>query len=200
MGSNEALPPTAGFNENDEITILVTGFGPFKAQYPVNPSWEIVKSLPPLISLSSFSSSPQPTSSSSSSTTALGPQIRLIVYPSPVKVAYATVRELVPKLWSSEQGRMIDFCVHVGMAGERERYALERRGHRSGYWMRDVDGVILGDESKKGRWNISREEKSDREGEGWIWKDCPEELVTDVDVDDVWRRWKGALPVREKSC
>ena len=106
-------------------------------------------------------------------------------------MAYAAVRELMPRLWDgegvggagSEGGRGIDFCVHVGMAGEKACYAVERRGHRRGYIMRDVDGVVLGDESKK------------KGGDGWVWKGCPEELVTDVDVEDVGKRWKAALPV-----
>jgi pyroglutamyl-peptidase len=73
--------------------------------------------------------------------------------------------------------------VHVGMAGEKACYAVERRGHRGCYNMRDVDGVVLGDESKK------------TGGGGWVWKGCPEELVTDLDIEDVWRRWDCALPV-----
>jgi pyroglutamyl-peptidase len=103
------------------------------------------------------------------------------VYPSPVKVAYATVRELIPQMWGKETKR-IDYMVHVGMAGGREYYSVERRGHRDGYMMADVDGVVLGEEKWK--------------GDRWIWNGCPEEIMTSVDVDDVWQRWRSALPVR----
>ena len=117
------------------------------------------------------------------------PQVRLLVHPQPVRVAYAAVRKLVPELWDGNgdggRGKGIDFCVHVGMAGEKSCYAVERRGHRRGYNMRDVDGVVLGDESKK---------KGD---EDWVWKGCPEELVTDVDLENVWERWRNALLVSQ---
>jgi pyroglutamyl-peptidase len=76
--------------------------------------------------------------------------------------------------------------IHVGMAGGRDFYSVERRGHRDGYFMEDVDGLVLGDE--RGRYGDGEEEK-------WVWAGCPEELETSVDIDDVWRRWRGALPV-----
>jgi pyroglutamyl-peptidase len=92
------------------------------------------------------------------------------------------VREVVPALWERDTGggKKIDFMVHVGMAGGRDFYSVERRGHRDGYAMGDVDGVVLGDE---------------RGTEGWVWEGCPVELESGVDVDDVWRRWRRALPV-----
>jgi pyroglutamyl-peptidase len=75
----------------------------------------------------------------------------------------------------------IDFMVHIGMAGGRDFYSVERRGHRDGYRMQDVDGKLL------------------REGteEEWVKEGFPKELETDVDLDEVWRRWKMNLPV---SC
>jgi pyroglutamyl-peptidase len=76
--------------------------------------------------------------------------------------------------------------IHMGMAGGRDFYSVERRGHRDGYFMADVDGLVLGDE--RGRYGRGEEEK-------WVWAGCPEELETSVDIDDVWRRWRGALPV-----
>ena len=63
---------------------------------------------------------------------------------------------------------------------------MERRGHRDGYVMGDVDGVVLGDE--RGRYE-------DGDDEEWVWQGCPEELETVVDLDDVWRRWSQSLPV-----
>lgn len=103
-----------------------------------------------------------------------------MVYPEPVRVAYKTVRPLVPKLW---EGRKIDYMVHIGMASGRKFYSVERRGHRDGYAMRDVDDELLGDTERKER------------GETCEWDGMPEEILTDTDIDDVWKRWKAALPV-----
>jgi hypothetical protein len=105
------------------------------------------------------------------------------VHPEPIKVAYKTVRELVPNLW---EGRRIDYCVHIGMASGRRFYSVERRGHRDGYGMEDVDNELLGDHARK-----------KIEGEEWIWHGLPEILLSDADVDDVWRRWRIALPVSQ---
>lgn len=55
---------------------------------------------------------------------------------------------------------------------------MERRGLRDGYEMRDVDGELLTD---------TEEGKNE-------WEGLPHELLTDVNVDDVWRRWRAALP------
>ena len=108
--------------------------------------------------------------------------VRILVHPEPVKVAYKSVRELVPTLW---EGRKIDFAIHIGMASGRKFYSVERRGHRDGYNMKDVDNELLGDA-----------ERRRVEGEKWIWHGMPEELLSVVDVDDVWKRWRAALPVR----
>jgi len=80
-------------------------------------------------------------------------------------------------------GRKIDYMVHIGMASGRRFYSVERRGHRDGYNMRDVDGEFLGDE-----------ERQKVEGDKWIWADVPEELETACNIDDIWRRWRIALP------
>lgn len=154
---------------------------PFGDRYPVNPSWEIVSRLPPQLPLVSKSS---PSATSTTLASVLGQRkIRILIHPSPVKVGYSAVRELVPKLWESVP--KIDYMIHVGMASGRKFYSVERRGHRDGYNMGDVDGVVLGDEK----------ERADRKGEKWIWEDCPSEILSDVDVDDVWRRWRLARQV-----
>lgn len=108
--------------------------------------------------------------------------MRILVHPEPVRVAYKVVRPLVPKLW---EARKIDYMVHIGMATGRKFYCVERRGHRDGYAMRDVDDELLGDT-----------ERREKEGEKWIWSGLPEELLSDINIDDVWRRWRTALPVR----
>ncbi|KAI6717251.1 hypothetical protein PZA11_005426 [Diplocarpon coronariae] len=172
MGSHEAESVPA----EDEITVLVTGFGPFRAQNPVNPSWEIAKGLPPFLT-------PPRLSISNVSAIAKVVPVRILVHPEPVKVAYKEVRELVPRLW---EGRKIDYAIHIGMASGRKFYSVERRGHRDGYSMKDVDHKLLGDA-----------ERRKLEGDDWIWNGMPEELLSSVDVDDVWNRWRSALPSQD---
>lgn len=155
------------------ITHQIT-FQPFRAHYPINPSWEIARSLPPFLPPAKSMSSDGPLDE-------LLPPVRILVYPEPIRVSYTVVRDLVPKLWA---GRKIDYAIHIGMASGRKFYSVERRGHRDGYLMRDVDNEFLGD--------VERREK---EQDKWIWDGLPEELLTSENIDDVWRRWKAALPV-----
>lgn len=115
-----------------------------------------------------------------------------MVHPEPIRVSYQRVRELVPSFWDagdaaapylSREGRTPDVAVHIGMAGPRPFYQIERRGHRQGYTSRDVDGRMLEDEEPAGH------------GSGWLWYGCPEELETELDMVDVLKRWKGLSPV-----
>lgn len=159
--------------------MLITGFAPFKKDYPVNPSWEIAKSLPeylPPIRPKTVSSIP-----TTSSPPVTIPPVRLLVHPEAVHVGYAHVRQLVPKLWADPA--RIDIAIHIGMAGPRLFYSIERRGHRDGYRGLDVDDKPLDDE-----------ERRQREGKDWIWAGCPEELLSDFDVEDVLQRWRGNSP------
>jgi len=91
-------------------------------------------------------------------------------------VSYKSVRELVPKLW---EGKKIDYMVHIGMATGRRFYSVERRGHRDGYKMKDVNGEFLED--------LDREEKHQ------TWAGMPYELQSSCNIDDIWRRWRVAL-------
>jgi len=147
----------------DEIVVVVTGFGPFRAQHPINPAWEITKALPPTLRAAPHRPN--------------APTIRILIHPTPVRVSYNTVYSLVPKLWA--QYPKIDFMVHIGMAAGRDYYSVERRGHRDGYDLRDVDGRLLSDYGLEDAW---KEEK------------CPVDIETDVDMDDVWWKWKTAMP------
>ncbi|KAK4165742.1 hypothetical protein QBC43DRAFT_207945 [Cladorrhinum sp. PSN259] len=149
------------------ITVLITGFAPFKEDYPVNPSWEIARSLPDYLPPIRAKTVPSPSLNSK-----LLPPVRLIVHPEPVHVGYKAVRSLVPLLWETYKPH---YTIHIGMAGPRAFYSIERRGHRDGYKMRDVDGSFLGET-----------EKFDT--------DLPEELETDLDVGDVLVRWRGFSP------
>jgi pyroglutamyl-peptidase len=108
------------------------------------------------------------------------------VHPEPIKVCYTTVRDLVPKLWdgTGDEVPKIDIAVHIGMAGPKPVYQLERRAHRDGYVLKDVDGNLLGDD-----------ERAVREGKDWVWFGCPKEIDSEVDVEGVFDRWKGLSPV-----
>ncbi|KAI0009110.1 peptidase [Xylariaceae sp. FL0662B] len=157
----------------DEVTVLVTGFGPFKEQYPVNPSGEIAAALPDYLPPDRAKDMDPAHQTPSSSL----PAVRILKLAAPVRVAYEAVRELVPKLWDNAEQK-IDYAVHIGMAGPQLVYSLERRGHRDGYNKKDVDGQLLGDEQRR-----------KREGDDWIWHGVPEELLTDLDIERIYGRW-----------
>ncbi|KAI5465974.1 putative pyroglutamyl peptidase type I [Mariannaea sp. PMI_226] len=159
-----------------ELTILVTGFGPFREQYPVNPSWEIAKDLPTFL--------PGLRAKDPKSRFAVDlPPVRILVHPEPIRVNYKVVRGLVPSFWDGAYlGRKIDIALHIGMAGPRPYYCIERRGHRDGYEHQDVDGEFL-------------DEKEERKPDSdWIWRGLPEEVLTDLDMEDVLERWREHSP------
>lgn len=107
-----------------------------------------------------------------------------------MRVNYQTVRKLVPTLWdgtpskSEDTGKefvppkKIDLLLHIGMAGPRLHYALERVGRRDGYNLRDVDDELLGDSP------------ADRSDPQWPWYGVPAALESDLDLDDVLARWR----------
>ncbi|KIL84180.1 pyroglutamyl-peptidase 1 [Fusarium avenaceum] len=165
MGSQIADP--------DEITVLVTGFGPFREQYPINPSWEIASSLP------SYLPPLRAKDPSSRHAVAVLPKVRIVVHPQPIRVNYKTVRGLVPSLHDSAQ--RFDVVLHIGMAGPRPFYSIERRGHRDGYKHPDVDGEMVDSEEE-------------RESSDWPWRGLPEEIETDLNLDEVLPLWCGHSP------
>jgi pyrrolidone-carboxylate peptidase len=73
--------------------------------------------------------------------------------------------------------------IHIGMALGRKFYSVERRGHRDGYFMKDVNEELLAD--------VERRKMG---GDNWIWNGLPEEILSDMNIDDIWRRWRTALP------
>lgn len=189
-----------GSQVQEEFTVLVTGFQvcvavatsphfdvpdgancatlqPFRAEYPINPSWEIARSLPEYL--------PALRAKDPSSRYAVNtPPVRILVHPEPIRVSYKTVRELVPSLWEETYaGRKIDLVIHIGMAGPRPMYQIESRGHRTGYKSPDVDGRHL--DSLEGE-----------RGEDWIWHGLPDTLRTDLDMQDIWERWQQHSSVR----
>ncbi|TQW00267.1 hypothetical protein V2A60_001368 [Cordyceps javanica] len=162
----------------DEYTILVTGFGPFRDEFPVNPSWEIARRLPAYLP-SLRPEYPGARLGRGDSATADMPPVRILVHPEAIHVAYKNVRGLVPSFWDGEyNGQRIDACVHIGMAGARPQYALERLAHRTGYKTADVSGEFLEDE------------QPGRHDENWIWHGLPDELESAYDIPNVYLRWK----------
>lgn len=116
-------------NGNDEerlITVFVTGFGPFQQRYPVNPSFEIARSLPQLLPRSATDCN----------------AVRVISYASPIRVAYHEARELIPPLLESHH-KTVDLVLHIGMASGRQHYSAEQYAHRSNYDShKDLDGEV----------------------------------------------------------
>lgn len=95
----------------------------------------------------------------------------------------------MPKLLDEHaSGSEPDYILHIGMASGRSFYSCERRGHRSGYFMKDVDGKLLHDEYNR-----------IKEGDKWIWHGCPDELLTSLPFNKMFRQWKEACPVRIDS-
>jgi hypothetical protein len=108
------------------------------------------------------------------------PAVRILVHPEPIRVNYGVVRDLVPSFWDTYQGHKVDIVIHIGMASPRPFYQIERRAHRRGYKSLDVDNELLED-GPQGR----------LDDEGWIWHGLPDEILSDLDIDDVHRRWQG---------
>ncbi|RTE75213.1 hypothetical protein BHE90_010344 [Fusarium euwallaceae] len=154
----------------DELTVLVTGFGPFREQYPINPSWEIASGLPSHLP-------PLRAKNPDSRHAAVAlPKVRILVHPEPIRVNYRVVRDLVPTFYS---GQRVDVVIHIGMAGPRPFYCIERRGHRDGYKHTDVDGERPDEEEER------------KPGGDWPWRGLPEEIETELDVEDILARWQG---------
>lgn len=154
---------------------------PFREQYPVNPSWEIAKGLP------AYLPPRRVKDPSSRHADVQVPGVRILVHPKPIRVNYDVVRELVPSLWDEpHEGRRVDMVVHIGMAGPRLSYQIERRGHRTGYKGKDVDGQTPLEDRD--------ETKRDKD---WIWYGLPDEIETELDIPDILDRWIGHSPV---SC
>lgn len=113
------------------------------------------------------------------------PAVRILVHPEAIRVTFKTVRELDPSFWQAEyQGHKIDAVIHIGMAGWRPFYKLERRAHRTGYKTPDIEG------------ELPEGEKEGNFGEDWVWHGLPDEIISDLDVSDVHRRWVGHSSVR----
>ncbi|CAN8099401.1 unnamed protein product [Discula destructiva] len=160
----------------EEFVVLVTGFGPFKNDFPRNPSWDIANCLPDYLPILN-AKAPGAVRESSIAL----PPVRILVHPDPVRVTYATAHALVPKLWKPDSSTVprIDFVLHIGMASTQPKYSLEQLGHRDDYHIRDLDGQVP--------WQ-------DADSPEWPWHGVPSQLTTDLDVEDVHQRWQKHLP------
>jgi pyroglutamyl-peptidase len=148
----------------------------------VNPSWEIARALPDYIPALRAKDPALRTAVASADQ----PRIRLHVHPEAIRVNYQTVRDIVPTFWDESDGKQkYDYALHIGMAGPPVVYAMERRSFRDGYVLKDVDGHLLHDETRR-----------EKEGDKWVWDGMPWILETDMDVDDVYGRWRETSPVR----
>ncbi|PYI13371.1 peptidase C15, pyroglutamyl peptidase I-like protein [Aspergillus violaceofuscus CBS 115571] len=121
--------PTA--TEPDEISVLVTGFGPFKTNL-VNASYLIASSLPPSFTFSTNTLDSAPC------------RVSIHVHPSPIPVAYSTVRTTLPVILDdyakTHDGRRPDIIIHMGIAATRNYYSVETQAHRDAYLMSDIKG------------------------------------------------------------
>ena len=141
----------------------------------VNPSWLIASSLPPYLP----------------STPTCPTRIKVLIYPSPIQVAWRTVMDLIPRMYppfetSTSDPSMttpdpvklpFDMVVHMGISSRRAYYSVETHGHRDGYnKYEDVLGETLPASFGK-----------------TLWPDCPEIMYTSFDYQDVLRRWKQNL-------
>lgn len=66
------------------------------------------------------------------------------MHPTPIAVAYATVRESMPLILeefaASNAGRRPDLIIHIGIAAPRPYYSVETLAHRDDYIITDVEG------------------------------------------------------------
>ncbi|KAF9701940.1 hypothetical protein EKO04_000748 [Ascochyta lentis] len=147
------------------VHVLVTGFGSFLEKYPKNSSWEIASTLPALIPASPDNPAP----------------IQIRVHHEPIRVAYRTVADLVPKLLPPEKttSPAPDIILHIGLAASRNFYAIEQGAHGRGYARTaDVDGALF----------------QDTEAAKLFPSDCfPSPLKTGFDTGDVLARWRAHL-------
>ncbi|EPS32015.1 hypothetical protein PDE_06974 [Penicillium oxalicum 114-2] len=135
--------PSPSPQGSTDISVLITGFGPFKTNL-VNASHLIASSLPPFLNFAAKSEDGS-----------VERRVNLNVYPSPIRVAYATVREMMPQILdeyaATHNGQRPDLILHIGIASPRPYYSVESLAHRDDYVITDVDGE-KGFEQGEKRW------------------------------------------------
>ncbi|KAF4627910.1 hypothetical protein G7Y89_g10246 [Cudoniella acicularis] len=158
-------------DDGDSVTVLVTGFGVEKARPPsgsiklttaqefqdikINPSWEIASQLPSTLDFK-------------------GINIRIITQTEPLKAAYHSLFDVTPKLLQQYNP---DIVLHVGLAVERDYFAIEHGANRDGYQQYpDVARKVFTKAEIKKAWGKS-----------------PERLDSPLDFDDVVAKWKAQV-------
>jgi pyrrolidone-carboxylate peptidase len=113
---------------------------PFKSN-PVNASFLVASSLPSSITLP-----PKDTGLADDPEATRPYELLIHTHPSPVPVAYASVRQLLPVILKEfadkNDGARPDLIVHMGIAATREHFAVETQAHRDHYRISDVDGKV----------------------------------------------------------
>ncbi|KAK5628221.1 hypothetical protein RRF57_003936 [Xylaria bambusicola] len=167
----------ASQEKEKELAVLVTGFGPFKEAYPVNPSWEIAALLPDYLPADRVKDAAALHNRQTAGRDSI-PPVRILKLPGAVRTSYEYTRDLVPRLWDGEvDGRKVDFAVHIARVLGRETRTSRRICRQGRRW------ELLGDEKRRVEL-----------GENWIWYGVPGELLSDFNVDDVHRRWVQRSP------
>ncbi|KAG9037816.1 hypothetical protein FRB95_004103 [Tulasnella sp. JGI-2019a] len=124
----------AAVKGDEEVHVLVTGYGPFLEQFPVNASWSVASNLPSILPRTAE----HPT------------KIHIHVHPDPIRVSWSAVSEITPKLHAQHY----DIMLHMGLAAGRSYFTLERLAYRGRFGERpDVDGAFFPPEDARRMWN-----------------------------------------------
>ncbi|XP_014555538.1 hypothetical protein COCVIDRAFT_102116 [Bipolaris victoriae FI3] len=172
MAPSYAAPQPPSEQGEKPVTVLVTGFGPFLTRFPKNSSWEIASTLPSLLPSSPTNKTP----------------IHIHVHHEPIRVAYATVLNLVPNLLppGNPMYPSPDIILHIGLAAGRNYYAIEQGSRSRGYGnIADVDRQRFDDDSAEKQFPASK---------------FPSTLSTSFDTKDVLACWKESLKSSSPSC
>ncbi|TVY67407.1 Pyroglutamyl-peptidase 1-like protein [Lachnellula suecica] len=153
-----------------DLTVLVTGFSvcPFCPQslfsgsnwpgisrHQTNPSFEIIKLLPAKLSHK-------------------GLTIRIITHATPLKAEYHWLLTTIPPILEENQP---DIVLHIGLAVERNYFAIEKGAPREGYQQYP---------------DVSRKVFTKAEGKK-AWGKSPDRLESSIDFEDVVSRWKKSV-------
>lgn len=110
------------------------------------------------------------------------PPVRIVVHPEPIRVTYDAAHQIVPRLWDPAFSGVprVDLVLHIGMASTRPQYVLETLGHRDNYKLGDLDSKLP---------------VQDPSRDDWPWEGVPSQLMTELDAEDILKRWNAHLPV-----
>ncbi|KAK8085163.1 hypothetical protein PG997_006434 [Apiospora hydei] len=132
--------------------VLVTGFGPF-LDIAKNPSYEIVCRLPQTLPSGN---------------------VTIIAHPEPIPAAYHKIADVVPKLIADHEP---DIIVHMGLAVERDYFAVESSALKEGY--HEIPDIA--------RRVFTRAENKTRFGKSSA------SLTTDLPLEEVVDSWKDSV-------